>query len=408
MKTIGIVAEYNPFHKGHEYMIREAKRKTNADRVVVVMSGNFVQRGEPAMFDKWLRTQTALEHGVDMVLELPVLFACANAETFASAAVRILEETGIVDVLCFGSESGELEPLAEASKLMGDETEEFRRLLKEYLDQGMSYPAARAKTLELISNINSEILSQPNDILALEYLRALDRYRCRMEAMTVKREGAGYHSDDLDMTYASASAIRGCILEGNPQLAMHQIPTDAGEVYLRALTFGEAPVTWDNLVHALHYKLRNMTAPEIAEIFEVTEGLENRILHSLDTCYSFADMIPFIKSKRYTWTKIQRIMLHILLDIKTSEVDYFMKKSHMPYVRVLGFRKDSADILGDLTINAKCPVLTNLKKASEVLQDDGLHLLAVEKLATDLYVLGYPDDGKRAPNQDFTKPMVII
>lgn len=260
----------------------------------------------------------------------------------------------------------------------------------------------------IISDINSEILSQPNHILALEYLRALERYHCQMTPMTVKREGAGYHCNDLDMSYASASAIRSCISEGNPNLAMHQVPDDTREIYLRALTFGAAPVVWDNLIDALHYKLRVMPASEIAEIFEVTEGLENRILHSLDTCYSFSDMIPFIKSKRYTWTKIQRIMLHILLDIKSSEVDYFMKKNHMPYIRVLGFRKDSADILGDLTIHAKCPVLTNLKKASEVLQDDGLHLLAVEKLATDLYVLGYPDTEKRAPNQDFTKPLVII
>lgn len=408
MKTIGIVAEYNPFHKGHAYMIQEAKRKANADRVVVVMSGNFVQRGEPAMFDKWLRTQIALENGADMVLELPVLFACGNAETFASAAVRILEESGIVDVLCFGSESGELEPLREAAKLMDNETEEFRRLLKEYLDSGMSYPSARAKCTELISNINSEILSQPNDILALEYLRALGRYRCQMEAVTIKREGSSYHSEDLEGKFASATAVRKGILNGDSVSAMEQVPESAREVYLRALTFGTAPVTWAGLTHALHYKVRTLSAPEISEIFEVTEGLENRILHSLDTCYSMEDLIGFIKSKRYTYTKIQRILLHILLDIKTSEVDYFMKKSHMPYIRVLGFKKESADLIGDMTVRAKCPILTNLKKASDVLQDDGLHLLAVEKLATDLYVLGYPDEIKRAPNQDFTRPMVMI
>ncbi|WP_304508275.1 nucleotidyltransferase [Anaerotignum sp.] len=408
MKTLGIIAEYNPFHLGHQYMIEEAKKKSCADRVVVVMSGSFVQRGEPALFDKWTRTKAALTNGVDMVLELPVLFAAANAETFASAAVRTLEETGIVDTLCFGSESGNLTVLKEAAKLMSNETEEFRSLLKSHLDEGMSYPTARSKALETISNINSEILSQPNHILGLEYLKALTRYHCNMIPMTIKREGAAYHATSLEDKFASASAIRKGIFEDQVDEAFKQVPENCIDLYSKTLSLGTAPVFWNNYAGALNYKLRTMSSEDLREIFEVTEGLENRILRSIDTCYNIEDIIDFIKSKRYTRTKIQRILLHILLDIKNTEVDYFIKKPLMPYIRVLGFRKDNAEILGDLTMNAKCPVLTNLKKAPDVLNDDGLHLLALEKAATDLHTMAVPNPIYRSPNQDFTIPMAIL
>ncbi|WMI81738.1 nucleotidyltransferase [Anaerotignum sp. MB30-C6] len=408
MKTVGIITEYNPFHLGHQYMIEEAKKKSNADRVVVVMSGGFVQRGEPAFFDKWTRAKAALLNGVDMVLELPVLFATANAETFASAAVRILEDSGIVDVLCFGSESGNLTTLQEAAKLMTDETEEFRSLLKSNLDMGMSYPTARSKALETISNINSEILSQPNHILALEYLKALERYKCSMIPMTIRREGCGYHSTSLDNKFASASAIRKGILEDQVAEAFGQVPENCYELYGKTLSLGTAPVLWKNYAGALNYKLRTMSPEKLSQIFEVTEGLENRILRSIDECYEVEDIIDFIKSKRYTRTKIQRILLHILLDIKGAEVSYFMKKIHYPYIRVLGFRKEKADILGDLTMHSKCPVLSNLKKATEILDDDGLHLLALEKNATDLHAMTVPNPIYRGTNQDFTMPMAII
>ena len=407
MKTLGIVTEYNPFHKGHAYMIEEAKKKAGADRVIVVMSGSFVQRGEPAIFDKWTRTEAALMNGVDMVLELPVLFAAANAETFARAAVRILEETGIVDVLCFGSESGDLHSMQEAARLMENETEEFQHILKEHLDEGLSYPAARAKALEIVSQISSDILSRPNHILGLEYLKALERYNCTMEPMTIKREG-DYNSPSLTDGFASAAAIRKALAEDRSTEALPQLPENVHDVYNKALSLGTAPCFWNELTPALHYKLRMASTEEIHEIAEVVEGLENRILHSIDSCYDIKDVIDFIKTKRYTRTKIQRILLHILLDIKEKEVAYFMNLPKMPYIRVLGFKKETSGILADLTENAKVPVLTNLKKAPEILNEDGLALLALEKTATDLHALTYPNQIYRAPNQDFTKPLVIL
>ncbi|MBQ9092161.1 MAG: nucleotidyltransferase, partial [Anaerotignum sp.] len=352
MKTLGIITEYNPFHKGHAYMIEEAKKKAGANRVVVIMSGSFVQRGEPAIFDKWTRTEAALMNGVDMVLELPVLFAASNAETFARAAVRTLQDSGIVDVLCFGSESGDLHSMQEAARLMENETEEFQKLLKEQLDEGLSYPAARAKALETVSHISSEILSRPNHILGLEYLKALERYNCTMEPMTIKREG-DYNSPSLTEGFASAAAIRKALAEDRSTEAMPQLPENTHDLYNKALSLGTAPVFWDELAPALHYKLRMSSAEEIKEIAEVVEGLENRIFHSIDSCYDMKDIIDFIKTKRYTRTKIQRILLHILLDVKEKEVSYFMNLPKMPYIRVLGFQKEKSDILADLTENAK-------------------------------------------------------
>lgn len=409
MKTLGIITEYNPFHKGHAYMIEEAKKRSGAERVIVVMSGSFVQRGEPALFDKWTRTQAALQNGADLVLELPFLFAAANAETFARGAVRTLQESGIVDILCFGSESGDLPALQEAARLMLNETEEFQRLLKKELDEGLSYPAARAKALQIVAEINSEILSSPNHILALEYLKALEYYSCTMQPMTILRKG-DYSSPSLQEEggFASAGAIRKAILEGRITEALAQLPENTHELYQKAISLGTAPISWEGLTAALHYKLRMLSAEELQDISEVTEGLENRILRSIDGCYALSDIVDFIKTKRYTRTKIQRILLHTLLDVKEQEVSYYLDQLHLPYIRVLGFRKETSEILADLTDAAKCPVLTNLKKAPEILSEDGLALLALEKTATDLHTLAYPGSIYRAPNQDFTNPLVIL
>lgn len=407
MKTLGIVTEYNPFHKGHAYMIAEAKKKANADRVVVVMSGSFVQRGEPAIFDKWTRTEAALLNGVDLVLELPVLFAASNAETFARSAVRILEESGIVDILCFGSESGDLVTLQEAAKLMQNETAEFQRLLKQKLDEGLSYPTARAQALQTVSTINAEILSRPNHILGLEYLKALDLYNCSMQPMTIKREG-DYNSTTLSDGFASAAAVRKALTEDRIEEGLSQLPENTHTLYQQALACGKAPICWKNLTDTLQYKLRMSSPAEVKEMAEVTEGLENRIYSALNTCYHMEDMISYIKTKRYTRTKIQRILLHILLEITEEEVSYYKNRLYMPYIRVLGFRKDSSDILADLTEYAKCPVLTNLKKAPELLNEDGLALLALERIATDLHTMAYPNPKYRMPNQDFTRPLVIL
>ena len=302
----------------------------------------------------------------------------------------------------------DLKALQEAAKIMTNETEEFQRLLKAGLDEGMSYPAARAKALETVSHISSEIISRPNHILGLEYLKALDRLGSNIEPCTIRRKGSQYDDPSLTGEFASAAAIRKGILEENATEAFLQVPENIVDLLTKEISLGTAPASMDELAGALHYKLRTTSAEEIHDILEVTEGLENRILRAIDNEFFMNDIIEYIKTKRYTRTKIQRILVHILLDIRAKEVDYFLSQNHLPYIRVLGFQKDNADILGELTERAKCPVLTNLKKAPEILDEDGLHLLALEKLATDLQALAAPNPLYRAPNRDFTTPMAIV
>lgn len=408
LQTVGIIAEFNPFHKGHQYMIETAKKVTNASHAIIVMSSSFVQRGEPACFDKWTRASCALRCGASMVLELPVLFSAANAEIFATGAIKVFNDSGMIDALCFGSESGDLASMEEAAKLMLNETEEFQRLLKNNLDQGMSYPSARAQALETVSHISKEILSRPNHILGLEYLKALYRTNSTIQPFTIQRKGNAYDDPSLSGEFASAAAIRKALQEENSTEAFLQVPDVLVDDLTKEISLGRAPATWKHLAGALHYKLRTTSAADIKEMFEVTEGLENRILRAVENGYMVEDLIDFIKSKRYTRTKIQRILTHILLDLNTKEVEYFLHRNHLPYIRVLGFQKEHAELVGELTETAKCPVLTNLKKAPEQLDKDGMHLLALEKLATDLQAMASPNPLYRAPNRDFTIPMAII
>lgn len=389
-------------------MIETAKQVTNASHAIVVMSSSFVQRGEPACFDKWVRASCALRCGASMVLELPVLFSAANAEIFATGAIKVLNDSGMIDTLCFGSESGDLASMEEAAKLMLNETEEFQRLLKNNLDQGMSYPAARAQALETVSHISKEILSRPNHILGLEYLKALYRTNSTIQPFTIQRKGNAYDDPSLSGEFASAAAIRKALQQDKATEAFLQVPDALVDDLTKEISLGRAPAAWEHLTGALHYKLRTTSAADIKEIFEVTEGLENRILRAVENGYIVEDLIDFIKSKRYTRTKIQRILTHILLDLNTKEVEYFLHRNHLPYVRVLGFQKEHAELVGELTETAKCPVLTNLKKAPEQLDKDGMHLLALEKLATDLQAMASPNPLYRAPNRDFTIPMAII
>jgi len=408
MKTVGIITEYNPFHKGHLLQIEKAKAISGADRVVVVMSGNFVQRGEPALLDKWTRTQMALLNGVDLVLELPVLYATASAEYFAMAAVKLLQDTGIVDILCFGSESGNLLDLQKMANILTNETLEFRQLLKKELDRGIVYPVARANAMGTIFPTSQNLLSSPNNILGIEYLKALSRLNSTITPITIKREGAGYHDNQIDQNLASATAIRKATSYNASFEALQHIPENCHELFQKKISIGMGPVFLQDFTASLHYCLRTMDAKEIQEVFEVTEGLENRILRSLDLHYEMKDILSYIKTKRYTQTRIQRILLHILLGIKTKDVDYFNLHGYSPYLRVLGFRKKQDHLLKELTTRSSIPVLTNLKKASEQLDDKGLFLLNMERVATDLYFMAAPNPLYRTPNQDYTTPMVMI
>ena len=407
MKILGIIAEYNPFHKGHAYQIQQAKKLTNADAVIVVMSGNFVQRGEPALLDKWTRTRMALLNGADMVVELPVIYATASAEYFAHSAVKLFEDMGIVTDICFGSEIGSIKPLETIASIFCTQPACFVADFKKHIKTGSSYASARCHALSAIFPQSKDILSQPNNILAVEYIKALKKLNSTIAAHTISRKGADYHSKDISATMASASAIRNALLTKNNSYLCH-IPENCHSLFLQTLQKGTAPVFLKDFTQALHYSIRTKSAEEICRIFEVTEGLENRILKAVKSCYEINDILSFVKTKRYSYTKIQRILLHILLNIKREDILFFHHTGYVPYIRILGFQKESQFILGLFEKYASLPVLTNLKNAQSILNASAKRMLSFDINATNIYFMAVPQKTYAFVGQDFTTPMVMI
>ncbi len=409
MKILGIIAEYNPFHNGHNYQIQKAKQITNADAIVVIMSGNFVQRGEPAILDKWTRTHMALCSGADIVIELPVIYATASAEYFAYAAVKLFHDMGIITDICFGSELGEIVPLQQIAKLLLQETEQFRNILKQQLQNGVSYASARAIALSKIYPNSEALLSQPNNILAIEYLKALLKLDSHISPHTIARKNSDYNSIALShQNMASASALRNTIAQNNIKQISHYMPSECYNILCESILQGKAPIFWEQFTPALHYCIRNKTPEEIKNIFEVTEGLENRIYKAFHTQYELKDIIYFIKTKRYTQTHIQRILLHILLQIQKKEILYFNDTGYCPYIRVLGFRRKQQHILSLLKKQSSLPLLTNLKQYQTILDKKGQYLLSLETKSTDIYFMVSPNKIYRRIHQDFIQPMVMI
>ena len=372
-KVIGIVAEYNPFHRGHEYLISEAKRLTGAEVCVSVMSGNFVQRGEPAVFNKWTRAENAVRNGVDLVVELPVVYAVSGAEYFARGAISVLEGLGGVTHLAFGSESGDAEALERCSQLLRNRDEEISQLIKENTKRGMSYPAAREKAvLEIAPDTDSGILSEPNNILALEYLSKVNS----MIPFTVKREGVGYHE--------SASQIRKEMLQESE--AFRKELEKSGEVFfdlLRAKILSESPKELENTASA-------------------GEGLGNRMKKLVRMCESVDDFCRQMKTKRYTMTRIRRLMLQTVLDITREDIE-----DAVPYIRVLAFNQKGGEFLKRAKKQEliSIPVVDNINRDTE-----GKHALGktVEKdiLAGDIYNLITGKD--LYSNSDYVKKPVFV
>lgn len=403
MKLLGIIAEYNPFHNGHFYQLQQAKQITNADAIIVVMSGNFVQRGEPAILDKWTRTHMALCSGADIVIELPVIYATASAEYFAYGAIKLLNEIGITDI-CFGSELGKIAPLQQIAELLLEEPESFRKLLKQALSSGISYASARSFALSQIYPAAKDILFQSNNILAVEYLKSLLKLNSTICPHTIERKGADYNDTTLQ-PIASATALRNEISKNHFNEIKEQIPPQCYDILLQSIVQGKAPIFLEHFTEALHYCIRTHSPESIKNIFEVKEGLENRIYKAFDTNYEINAIISFIKSKRYTQTQIQRILLHILLQIQKQDINLFLQNPS-PYVRVLGFRREKQNLLSIL--KSRLPLLTNPKQYQSILDKHGQSLFALEIKSTNIYFMASPNKIYRRLHQDFLQPMVII
>ena len=392
MATVGIIAEYNPFHNGHKLHIEKAKEITGADKAIVVMSGNFVQRGEPAVFDKWSRAKCALLNGADIVIELPVYFSTASAEYFAKGAVDILNKTGCVDYICFGSESGNIEEIKKAASCLVNESDPFKANHKAALDEGLTYPAARSKALKESEGIDESLLNSPNNILAVEYVKALMLTNSNITPVTIKRMYNEYNSTEAVGSVVSATAIRAILSTGAD--VTKYVPTP----------LKDTPVFADAMGKYVSFKIRTLGKDGLTSIVDVNEGLENRIFEAGGQYTENPLLVSAIKSKRYTHSRIQRILLHIMLDIRKAEFEEIINSGFNHHIRLLGFRKDAQDLVSKLSKGASVPVVTTVK-SREAVSPMGKAMLEKESQATDIY---YLLKNETKLNADLSTPMVLI
>lgn len=496
--VLGIIAEYNPFHNGHLYHLQKSIKHTSAEFVVCVMSGNFVQRGEPAIINKWARAKMALSMGVDIVIELPLIYAVSSAEFFAQGGVKTLDSLGIIDYLSFGSEVGEITPLRSAAEILTKEPKLYKELLKQGLDTGLSYAGAVEYALtrypvDFFENISStnvthgknisnrehcndqfnnknvqqtntggqslNLAESPNNILGIEYLKTIKKEGSPIIPITIKRMSSQYKTDYLTGKISSATAIRNDIMkniyysgynhgqchshvqcyghrcshnhiykqsqrQGHDLVFDHSLIHDPKNLYTwrdsyentlplkslailkREFTDGKGPISYNSYGNMIISSIRKMKPVDIKAFLNVGEGLENRIKKAANQSSDLNELINSVCTRRYTRTRIQRLFLHILLNITASEFKEFREKGPQ-YIRILGFTKKGAHLLSIINKNATLPVVTKTSIFANNCNVLAGKMLELDALATDIYVLGYKNQEFRKARQDFTNPPVI-
>ena len=384
----GIIAEYNPLHKGHKRHIELTKRETGCENTVVIMSGCFTQRGEPAVFDKWARTRMALCSGADLVLELPATYALGSAERFASGAVSILDSIGTA-AICFGSETADISQLERIADILADEPEDYKAVLKSELRKGVSFPAARQAAAASILGRDADALAMPNSILGIEYIKAIKRIGSNMRAVSVMREGSGYNAAQMSGELSSALAIR-TALERGDKSAYSALPVSS-QIWC------DSPVFCDDMTSILLYSLRTKSIEELSALYSVNEGMEYKLYRAARKCTTYDELLNELKSKRYTLTRIKRMLVSALLNI-TDDLTERIDQSGL-YARVLGIRKSAKPLLGHISRNSKIPVITQPNKS---LLTPGLEL---DLRASDTYALL----GNISPAaRDYTEGLIIV
>ena len=363
MRTLGIIAEYNPLHNGHLYQMKKCREMAQADNIVVIMSGNFTQRGEAAVMDKWTRSRLAVENGADLVLELPFAYAVNSAEYFARGGVRILNALGCVTHLGFGAESKSLEQLQKIALETAEESPEFRKLLQQYLAEGVTYARAREKaTVELLGEAAAEYVQTPNNILAIEYLKQLHLCGSEIEPVMVTRKGAGYHSETPEDGFASATAIRKTLA---PEKRKAFVPENVDKALMTA-------PSQENYFQLIQSKILSSTPEQLAEVFSMNEGLENRMLDQIRRSRNLEEFVDNVKSKRYPETRVRRILCQMMMGLKDFEDEF--------YVRVLAAGSRGTGLLKQIKNNSDVQVITNINKEEQLPE-----LIRYDILASDIY-----------------------
>lgn len=403
MKACGLIVEYNPFHNGHLYHLEQAKNVTEADCMIAVMSGNFLQRGEPAIIDKFHRTKAALQSGIDIVIELPYVFAVQNSDIFANGAVRILNEIS-VDYICFGSESGDIDLFIRAYESFKEKEDVFKKTLKENLNTGISFPKASKKAYSAIGLTNSILdLSMPNNILGFSYVKAILDNNLPIQPLTIKRLKSQYHDKLMDSPIASATSIRKELL--NNREINHSIETTLPEETVKQLTNYKDTSHiwhhWEPYFSFLQYRVLTMKIEELQQIHGVNEGIEFRIKNTAKDASCFSEWVEMIKTKRYTWTRIQRLFAHILTNTKNEDIHSFLDDASIPYIRVLGLTEKGRNYLNYHKKNIETPIVFNFSR------DNDKMLELEERASIAYYIILDPRVRQTLFKQELKGPILV-
>ena len=412
MKVLGVVTEYNPFHNGHKYHIEKSKKITNCDTTIAVMSGHFLQRGEPALLDKWTRGEMALHSGVDLVIEIPTVYACATAEFFSYGSLKLLEATGMVTDISFGSEHGDLPLLQEIAEVLVESPKEFESYLQVSLEKGNLFPVARSEALSHYIKkhkslkdhevlVLERVLKSPNNILAIEYLKSLIRSKSAIKPHTIQRISAPYHDRNIRGSIASATAIREHLLHKKDRGSLTPVLPEASyKLLTSAMDEDKGPVFIRDFQDILLALLRRSSPKDLRRIFDVTEGLENRLIHGAMTSVSLEELLQKVKTKRYTYTRIQRILMHLLLNIEKKELLSYNEKGGPKYIRVLAFNDRGRVLLRRMKKESSLPVITNLKHYHP--QDSlAKSMMACDLRAGSLFTLAMGNAKIKTQNQEY-------
>ena len=388
MKLLSIVAEYNPFHNGHKYHLLKSLEKSHATHSMAVMSGSFLQRGEPALVDKWIRAQIAVKSGLDLVAELPFVYSCQSAEIFAYGAITTLDSLNVVDAVSFGCEDPDLNKIFQVAKLLVEEPQEYKEVLKEQLKSGISYPKGRQYAVEAYLQGSGDILSNPNNILAIEYMKWLYSLKSSIKPIAIQRVHAGYHHEKSVNNYAGATYIRNQIQKTNSVKNIENLlPKETTE----QLSIYEKTMIYNFLNHyytLIVGDLLKTSKEDIKDIFDVKEGLENRILKASIGSSTIDELLDQIISKRYTKTRIKRILMNQLVNHKEEYVyKVFKNSNYVPYLRVLAFNDKGKEILREIREKSSIPIITNLSKDIKSLNEIQKYAIKKDVLSTNYYYL---------------------
>jgi len=421
MKVLGIVVEYNPFHNGHLFHLQKAKELIRPDYTIAVMSGNFCQRGEPAIIDKFSRAEIALKMGVDVVFELPTVYAIQDAGGFARGAIGVLDGTGVVTDIVFGSESNDIEFLKKIAEILHEQPDLYNQFLHEELKKGYSFPNARkyalmryVEELKIMDPEKVRLIERSNDILGLEYVRAILDLGSSITPHTIKRVGADYKEEEFKGRLSSATSIRKLIRERKMDLVRESVPEESFEVIRRELEEGRGPVFLEDMEKLLLGIMRLKDRDDFSKLYGFSEGLDERFYRFSRISSSIGEFMEKVKSKRFTFTRIRRLMLYVLFEMRKDFVERSNEKGPQ-YLRILGFTESGRNLLSKMKKASKLPIVSTVslyrKVLEKALKDEERNMdvdpelfeeqLLLDIKATNVHSLFFKSDREKKGERDF-------